>query len=165
MGMLVGSRWTQIAVPARRSTWLRRVGLSTAATKIVVAVLAFAIPSIADLCGASCKRRAFGWVAADTFYYLTVARNAVRYGRVAYDQVHPNNGFHPLWQIICTGLAAIAGLLHSDDWLVPAVVWVGIAFIALAIPLLGRSLAADGHLSVFFPLLPVGVYALAILPA
>ena len=127
--------------------------------------MGFVVPSLADLCSPAWKRRAFGWVAADTFYYLTVARNTVRYGRVAYDQTHPNNGFHPLWQALCVGAAAIAHGLGAEDALVPLVVWVGVAVTAAAIPLLGRGLAASGQrVSVFFPLLPIGAYALLILP-
>ena len=133
---------------------------------VLAAVLSFLVPSLVDLFSTSWRRRAFGWVAADTFYYLTVARNIARYGRVAYDQANPNNGFHPLWQAICAGVAILLRALHSEESLVIAVVLIGLGLVAASIPLLAWFLSASGApLSVLFPLLPVGFYALLILPA
>jgi hypothetical protein len=142
-----------------------RVRFTPTSARVLLAVLGFVLPALADLCSPSWKRRVFGWVAADTFYYVTVARNVVRYGRVAYDQTNPNNGFHPLWQLLCAGLAWILDRPPAHDWLLSGVVLVGVGFIAAAIPLLGRTLTARGRsLSVFFPLLPVGAYAFLVMP-
>ena len=43
--------------------------------------------------------RIFTFFAADTFYYLTVARNFARIGLFSFDGEFPTNGFHPLWQV------------------------------------------------------------------
>jgi hypothetical protein len=47
-------------------------------------------------------RRAF-W--DDAFLYLTVARRWARLGFPTFDGSTPTNGFHPLWQVVLTGLA------------------------------------------------------------
>jgi hypothetical protein len=46
----------------------------------------------------------------DAFYYLQIARNLVRVGQSTADGVANTNGFHPLWMMMCSGLA----------WLFPA---------------------------------------------
>jgi hypothetical protein len=132
---------------------------------VLVAVLGFVAPAIGDLILSSPARRAFGWAAADTFYYLTVARNVVDFGRFAYDQVHSNNGFHPLWQLVCVALAWTLDGSPEKGWLLVGAICVGIALIAASIPLFAGGLAPVGRrLSVLFPLLPVGAYAWMILP-
>jgi hypothetical protein len=143
----------------------RRVRFDRISILIVITVLGFFVPALVDLCSSSWKRRAFGWVASDAFYYLTVARNAVQHGRMAYDQVHLNNGFHPLWQLLCAGLAVIVDGPPGHDGLVLGVVLLGVALAAAAIPLVAWTLTASNQrLSVFFPLLPIGAYALLIIP-
>ena len=132
---------------------------------VLVAVLGFVVPSLADLCSRSWKRWVFGWVAADTFYYLTVARNVARHGHWAYDQEHPSNGFHPLWQVVCAGVAVVLRALQSEEGLLLTVLLIGLALTAASIPLAGRFLTASGpRLSSLFPLLPIGFYAFLILP-
>jgi hypothetical protein len=143
----------------------RRARAGRTEALVLVAVVAFLVPSLADLCSPSWRRRVFGWVAADGFYYLTVARNFARYGRVAYDQTNPSNGFHPLWQALCAIVAVILRCFRSEDRLALAVVLLGVGLTTASIPLLGRFLSASGaRLSILFPLLPVGIYALLILP-
>ena len=132
---------------------------------IWAAVAGFVLPALCDLFASGWHRRAFGWVAADAFYYLTVARNIVLHGCVAYDQENPSNGFHPLWQALCAALAEVTSRLARQETLVLAVVLVGVALIAAAIPFVGLGLAASRRrLSLLFPLLPVGAYAFLVLP-
>src|SRR5215212_1131971 len=65
---------------------------------IASAVALLVVPIVADVI-VSGPSRLFGYVASDTFYYLVVARH-IREGVVAFDGVHPSNGFHPLWQAL-----------------------------------------------------------------
>ncbi len=51
----------------------------------------------------------FGHFAADSFYYLTIARNAIDGPFPSFDGVRPTNGFHPLWQAILAGLFQFVG--------------------------------------------------------
>jgi hypothetical protein len=59
---------------------------------VPVTVLLFALPASCDLLS-SPTRASYRWIAADTFYYLTVARNFERHGSLAYDGEHASNGF------------------------------------------------------------------------
>lgn len=44
----------------------------------------------------------------DGYYYLEIARNFAHSGRFTFDTIHNTNGFHPLWQLLLIGLAAIS---------------------------------------------------------
>jgi hypothetical protein len=63
---------------------------------------------------------ALSFLAADTFYYLSVARNSMGISFYSFDGVHPTNGFHPLWQYLLAyivhfktfSLSTRAGFLH-----------------------------------------------------
>ncbi len=63
---------------------------------------------------------ALSFLAADTFYYLDVARNSMGLSFYSFDGVHPTNGFHPLWQYLLAyivhfnafSLSTTAGFLH-----------------------------------------------------
>ena len=120
------------------------------------------LPVLLDLLlsGAS---RAFGYTAADTFYYLVVARNVVDHGLLSFDQTHLTNGFHPLWELVCVALVAGVRVLHgSDVHALALVVVVGLAAGTLGIALFGRALREQlGHVPWAFALLPFGLYALA----
>jgi hypothetical protein len=45
-------------------------------------------------------RKVFFYMAADCFYYFTVAANFPSSHMFTFDQLHPTNGFHPLWQLL-----------------------------------------------------------------
>jgi hypothetical protein len=47
----------------------------------------------------------------DAFYYLEIGQRAARGQGATFDGVHATNGFHPLWQLVVTGLAE---LTHGD---------------------------------------------------
>lgn len=43
---------------------------------------------------------AFRYLAADSFYYLSVAEHSADLPFFTFDGIHPTNGFHPLWQLV-----------------------------------------------------------------
>ena len=43
----------------------------------------------------------------DSFYYLQIARNLVASGRSTFDGSSLTNGYHPLWMVVLSGLAAL----------------------------------------------------------
>lgn len=110
--------------------------------------------------------RVFSYFAADTFYYLTVARNFGRISIFSFDGEHITNGFHPLWQVMTGYLYRLVdGLKLSEPGVLVAVLTLSMLFIALAIFLLGRAfINFFGQLSAWFLLLPIGTYALLMAP-
>ena len=127
-------------------------------------ILLFVLPALADLLS-SPTRASYHWIAADTFYYLTVGRNFARHGILAYDGEHPSNGFQPLWQL----WASVSEFFRERLGLGPIgpflLVLSGLAMIALALGLLGATLRRARRLSVLFLIAPVGLYGLSVLPA
>jgi hypothetical protein len=123
------------------------------------------VPVALDL-ALSDRSRPFGYLAADVFYYLTVARNVVEHGSVSFDGVHPTNGFQPLWQAACAGVvAAVRGLALPDSAIFGAVLGLGTALIAASLALLARAATRAGErLGAGFLSLPLGAYALVALP-
>lgn len=129
------------------------------------ALVLLAIPILVDLIVTG-KRRLFSYFAADAFYYLVVARNWARHGVISFDGTHPTNGFHPLWQVLLTGMYRVSLWLGLGQ---TAILWVdllvGLALACVAIVVLGRVIqAAHGRLTPWFAILPVGVYALLFIP-
>lgn len=45
----------------------------------------------------------------DMFYYLQGAANLVEGKPASLDGIHPTNGFHPLWMLICTAIVGTCG--------------------------------------------------------
>lgn len=118
------------------------------------------VPVLVDLL-LSGRERVFDYMAADAFYYLTVARNIADHGMVSFDQAHLTNGFHPLWQLLLGALywlGSLVGLLPHQ--LLHVVVIVGAVLIAGCVHLLGKTMRRTGHLTVLFATIPVGAYAL-----
>lgn len=131
---------------------------------IVSAVALLVIPIVADVI-ASGPARLFAYVAADTFYYLVVARHTGE-GVVAFDGGHPSNGFHPLWQALVS-IPYLVGLLGPPSIADLAFTLVlSLLCISAAVLLLGLACRrADGSLNPLFAALPVGAYALIVSPA
>jgi len=127
-------------------------------------VLLFAVPALCDLLS-SPVHSTYRWIAGDTFYYLTVARNFARHGVLAYDGVHGSNGFQPLWQLWAIVTEFLRERLHLGEHGQLLLVLSGLALVAIAIGLLGVTLRRARRLSVLFLFLPVGVYALSVAPA
>jgi hypothetical protein len=123
-------------------------------------IAVFLLPIVVDL-AVTGVRWPFGWLASDSFYYLTVARNINRGVNISFDGERLTNGFHPLWQALSAGVYGISSWL-PETAILTVTVLAGAALIALAIWLLGRAL--DGQLPSLFVLLPVGFYALLVSP-
>jgi hypothetical protein len=110
--------------------------------------------------------RVFSFFAADTFYYLTIAKNYAVTHLFTFDGEHLTNGFHPLWQVWTGIIYAIARKIQlSDPATLVVMLSVSVACIATAIFLLGKSFQNMlGKIPVWFLLLPVGLYAIFMAP-
>ena len=71
------------------------------------------------------------FLAADAFYYLSIARHSV--GRAFYtsDGLFATNGFHPLWQWLLTALFSIPALGRDQELQLLLVFWLSIILVAL----------------------------------
>jgi hypothetical protein len=138
----------------------RRLGQVVIASAVALLV----VPIVADVI-ASGPGRLFGYVAADTFYYLVVARH-IGGGVVAFDGGHPSNGFHPLWQALIS-IPYLLGVFRQPAVTELAFTLVlSLLFVAAAFLVLGLALRRDdGSLNPLFAALPVGAYALIVSPA
>jgi len=122
------------------------------------------LPVIVDL-ALSARERVFAYLAADAFYYLTVARNVVDHGIFSFDQQHLTNGFHPLWQGLLAALFGLGrGLGLGELAVLRAVVITGSLCLAVGLVLLGAALAKGGRVSPFVTTLPLGAFALLVAP-
>jgi hypothetical protein len=106
-------------------------------------------------------RAAFRYLAPDSFYYHTVARNIALNGSISYDGQLPTNGFHPLWQAT---LAVLYFVLHhlglsESSYLVSSVLLTAL-LVAGSVTLVGQAVMASGRtLGPTALLAPVGLYA------
>lgn len=128
--------------------------------------LLVALPIIVDLL-ANGATRVFFYFAGDTFYYLTVARNFGHTGQFTFDQEHPTNGFHPLWQILTGLLYRAANMLALPDgsWEIVLVLLVSLLLVATSMVVLGAAfIRCRGRVPLSFVLLPIG-YGLLTFPA
>jgi hypothetical protein len=112
-------------------------------------------------------RAAFRYLAPDSFYYNTVARNIALHGSVSYDGLRPTNGFHPLWQITLAALYFVLHVLRLPEsaFLIGSVL-LGAMLVAASVLILGHAMTASGRTLGAAALLgPVGLYAALMLPA
>jgi hypothetical protein len=131
---------------------------------IGLTVMLFLLPAVLDVL--SDPSRPYGYLAPDAFYYFTIAVNWVELGTPSFDQVHPTNGFHPLWQWAVTLLyVLLQSLGFSRLALVPAALLLCLLLLSAAIVFLGLARARAGRLSPLFLLLPLGAWPLLISPA
>jgi len=146
---------------ASDKTSQRRVG---SVCIIFATCLLLALPALADL-SYDPVRRPFGYAAADTFYYLSVARNIALHGSVSMDGVHPTNGFHPLWQFIVAACYGSANLLHHPSSALLVTILTSLALLVAAVWIIGQTLLrASRAVPFLFVGLPFGLYALLVLP-
>lgn len=131
---------------------------------VAISALLFSVPALVDLMGDP-VRAPFRWLAADTFYYLTLSRNIARHGRFAYDGEHASNGFQPAWQVWGGLLELLRERLSLGQVAPLLLVLSGVAALAASIWLLGITLLKARRLSLAFLGLPVGLYAVMVLPA
>jgi hypothetical protein len=145
---------------ARHERWRQHERLVTSGALAVLCG-----PVIADL-AVSGRRRPFGYLAADSFYYLTVARNWATRGRISFDGVRPTNGFHPLWQAVLAGVYWCCDRLGLGNLAVLyVVVLLCLVLTAIALVLLLATIRkAHGGLNPLLALTPFGVYALVAAP-
>jgi hypothetical protein len=129
----------------------------TRRTLVWLTIAVFLLPLFVDL-AVTGVRWPFGWLASDSFYYLTVARNINAIGKCSFDGERLTNGFHPLWQLLSAGVYAVS----PESAVLTITVLVNAALIALAIWLLARAFGDE--LPPLFALLPVGFYALMVSP-
>lgn len=104
----------------------------------------------------------FGHLAADSFYYFTIARHGAAGAFPTFDGTHPTNGFHPLWQFVLVPLFRIVGpdqaaQLTAAFLLSVCAVTAGLVFFALAVRRLTHSALAPAWL------VP-GIFALVLTP-
>jgi hypothetical protein len=149
---------------AGRNVLQRVAALTRGRVVAATTVLLFAVPALVDL-WSSPVRAPYRWLAADTFYYLTVSRNFARHGRFAYDGEHASNGFQPVWQLWGGLLELLRERLALGQVGPLLLVLSGVAALAAAIWLLGVTLFKARRLSLAFMGLPVGLYAVIVLPA
>ncbi len=111
-------------------------------------------------------KRVFSYFAADTFYYLTVARNLALQGSPSFDQERATNGYHPLWQLLTGALYKLNSILQlPESVFLLLVFFVSLALLSLALVMLASCFRlAMGRVPTAFPILPVGFYALATWP-
>ena len=130
---------------------------------ITIAVLA--LPVLVDLI-VSGRKRVFAYLAADSFYYLQVARNVVQHGSVSFDGRHATNGFQPLWQGVLSAAQGGASLLGvSPTGMLYASLLIGLSALVGAVVLLASVLRAGyGHLTPLFVIMPLGFYAVLFAP-
>jgi len=141
-----------------------RARSSTQAQLVIgVTVLAFLTPALWDVL--SDPARPYGYLAADAFYYFTIATNWARFGVPTFDQTHPTNGFHPLWQWLTALAEGVIEALGQSRFALPGVAVIGgLLLLSAALVLLGLARVKDGRVSPVFALLPVGAWPLAISP-
>jgi hypothetical protein len=82
-------------------------------------------------------RAIFGHFAADSFYYLTIARNALDGPFPSFDGTNLTNGFHPLWQLLLAGLFRAVG--RQQEAQLAATFLLGAALVAAGVVLFGLA--------------------------
>ncbi|HVU01749.1 MAG TPA: hypothetical protein VHE30_08355 [Polyangiaceae bacterium] len=125
---------------------------------VLTALLAVG-PYALDLFRRDVTRRVFAFAASDTFYYLTVARNAAGTGRLSFDGERLTNGFHPLWQLLLCIPAFAVRLAKADDaWILVWAIALGVVLVGLATVSLALAFRrGDEPLSPLFAALPAGI--------
>ncbi len=154
--------------PKSLSRWfalIQQHGMDRNSVILSLTLATYLVPMLLDLV-LNPWQRVFNYFAADTFYYLTVARNFGQSGVFSFDQLLPTNGFHPLWQVI-TGLVFAVGQWAgwSEAAMLVVVLLVSMGCVGLAFGLIGRALVySRQRLPVFLVALPVGLYAVLLAP-
>jgi hypothetical protein len=100
----------------------------------------------------------FSFLAADAFYYLTVAANVRDHAVIAFDQVHPSNCSHPAWQAVVTALRLPAWSVTAH---VHTIFLASLAAGALALVALWRAIRrTQPTFPALLVFLPIGVFGL-----
>jgi|GEM_PF-933306 len=80
----------------------------------------------------------FNFLSADSFYYLTIAKNSHSILSPSFDGERPTNGFHPLWQIVLIGLFRLTG--PSQELQISIVFLVSTCLVTAGLILAGHAL-------------------------
>lgn len=85
-------------------------------SSLLIGVLAFLLALYPHLFSLYVGRMGgcFSWLAADAFYYLTVAKQVSWSPLFSYDGMYATNGFHPLWQAFLKAWFASAPFLGES---------------------------------------------------
>lgn len=123
------------------------------------------LPVLLDL-SLSGQQASFHYLAPDSFYYHTVARNISEFGSPSFDGIHPTNSFHPLWQGALAILYGAVRAAHGDEtFYLAGSLMLGAFALAAGIWLLMAALVHSRRaLPAWIITLPVGAYALALVP-
>ncbi len=71
------------------------------------------------------------FLAADAFYYLSIARHSIGKAFYTSDGLFPTNGFHPLWEWLLTKLFSLPGLVNDQGLQLLLVFWLSIVLVTL----------------------------------
>jgi len=147
------------------SAKVKTFGLNTEFGVLFISILLLSLPVVIDLVTGGITTP-FRYFAADSFYYFTVARNFAVSGILTFDQVHPTNGFHPLWQLFTGFLYKISLIFGiSETSYLVIILCVSMLFTSLGLTFVGLTfIKSRQRLPASFILTPVGIYALLILP-
>lgn len=122
------------------------------------------VPILVDVANAG-ARRLFGYTAADTFYYLVVARNVGLEGTIASDGEHHSNGFHPLWQAMVSLVYALRLPGHGSHFDLAWLLTFELVLLVASVWFIARAFRRpDGSLSGLMPLLVPGAFGLLVAP-
>ena len=97
----------------------------------------------------------------DSYFYLEIALNSVAGFGSTFNRITPPNGYHPLWEVVCTALAWVAR--GDRTTLVHLVLGLQQLLFVATFFLLGRVVAAPGAPARTWLLLPVLAYGFLLL--
>src|SRR5678816_4320631 len=113
-------------------------------------LLLLVVPVLVDLV-VSPRVRPFGYSAADTFYYLTVARNIARHAAMSFDGTVWSNAFHPFWQLVAGVAYFITEKAGAGRYIVLVVILLSLGFVTAGVWYLGLALSRQsGRLTPLF---------------
>lgn len=109
---------------------MKRENLKTAAIFLLIFVTAIFYPLLyLQKYG---NATVFSFLANDTFYYLSIARNSIGVDFYSFDGSFPTNGFHPAWQYLLHILLK-NGLLGNDEEVLRRVYIVSVVLVGASV--------------------------------
>lgn len=103
------------------------------------------------------------WVEDDFFYYAVIAQNLADTGQSTFDGVSLSNGYHPLWMVVCTVLAALFDIHSASFFIAIFIVQALLVFAGVvAFAALGRKAMEAGVLGNSGLMVGATVYGVAL---